>query len=449
MELCEEELNSNSDDVSELKNIRVVGVGGAGGNAINMMYDLKMEEVTFIACNTDKKTLDRIKADIHIVLGPLLTKGLGAGNEPEVGRKSAIESEDAIRKVLKGAEIVFVSAGMGGGTGSGAAPEVARIAKEEGALVIAVVTIPERSEGYWRLKNVLDSIPKLYKQVDAMLVVNCDMMIDVIDPEWSMMEVRKFIDGVLSRAVQGVSQIVTSQCVVQNDFADLRKAMTNSGICYIGIGSGTGKDRAEIALRSALHSPLLRNQDFRGAQYIMSMVTTSKNRYYNLREHNYIENELGKFSKPISALSQSHKGSLSDLATHMPSDGINPNIPDDSDEMQITIVVTGYKKGIFDYSLVKKGAQESIVIDDNGNFTRVENQSDEEDKYELDIEAQLAQLYGIEKPEEPSKNERLVETYIYSDPVILSDEMLLDEVALYNFEREPAYRRRRIPHLVK
>lgn len=441
MELIQDEQVDNiSIDSNQLEKIRVVGVGGAGGNAINLMASMKLKHVSLIACNTDSLALSKNLAHYKICLGQQLSKGLGAGNEPSRGRDSAIESTDEIKKVLEGADIVFVSAGMGGGTGTGAAPIIARIAKDLDALTIAVVTIPEKAEGKKRLRSVVEGITELYKNVDALLIVNCDMMMDYVDPNWTMHRVRKYIDEVLVRAVQSVTHIATRFSTVQIDINDVRSAMKDSGICYIGMGVGNGINRAKIALEDALHAPLLRNQNIKGAHYVLANTITNKSKPIEFREHNYVLNTL------------SQKTGLSVLDGESQRDNIEGAIlwgeteeetmsPDD-DTFYVIVIVTGYKKGLFVSQKKKDLKDGKMFIDKNGTISFRDNDVVEQEETEdLDFEAKLRSLYILERDEEQTK-EKLVETHAYSDPVILSEDALLDENILYDFENIPAYERR-------
>lgn len=443
MELVEEKSERKGERAPEMHKIRVVGVGGAGGNAVNRMADMGFDGVTFIACNTDELALKNSKADITITLGPLLNRGLGAGNNPKVGEASAIESEAEIREVLAGAEIVFVSAGMGGGTGTGASPIIAKIAKELNALTVAVVTIPESTEGLLRLKSVADGVTKLYNCVDAMLIVNCDMMMNVIDPNWTMERVRAYVDGVLVRSVQAVSQIVSRYAEIQLDFADLRNAMTNSGISYIGIGSGTGPNRAKDALTQALNSPLLRNQDFRGARYVLVNMTFGAKHGVTLREHDFILKSLCQYTGYNVVLLNRDDSLKPNDSAIMWGEGKDLSIPDDSDEFNVTIVVTGYRKNLYDTRQKETNAGQ-IIIDENDNVSICDNiVENDEPAEELDFEEQLKALYLIEQEEDMSKKPKLAATFTYSDPVILSENAMLDEKELYNFETTPAFIRRK------
>ena len=238
--------------------IKVVGVGGAGCNVLNtMLTEGKIQGVEFIAINTDVQALSINKAPIKIELGKQITSGLGAGAKPEIGEKAAKESEEEIRNYLEGADMVFISAGMGGGTGTGAGPVVAKIAKELGALTIGVVTKPFNFEGAKRAQNAELGIERMRAEVDALITVPNQKLLEINDPKLSFVDAFKISDSVLSQGVQGISDIIVLPGLINVDFADVSTIMRNSGTALMGIGIGTGENRAEIAAREAISSPLL------------------------------------------------------------------------------------------------------------------------------------------------------------------------------------------------
>ena len=237
--------------------IIVVGVGGGGNNAVNRMIDEQIAGVEFIAVNTDKQALQLCKAPTLMQIGEKLTKGLGAGAQPEVGEKAAEESAEEISAALKGADMVFVTCGMGGGTGTGAAPVVARIAKEQGALTVAVVTKPFRFESRTRMANALAGIDKLKENVDTMIVIPNDKLLEVVDRRTTMPEALKKADEVLQQGIQGITDLINVPSLINLDFADIQTVMKDKGIAHIGIGEGRGDDKALEAVKQAVASPLL------------------------------------------------------------------------------------------------------------------------------------------------------------------------------------------------
>ena len=237
--------------------IIVVGVGGGGNNAVNRMIDEQIAGVEFIAVNTDKQALQLCKAPTLMQIGEKLTKGLGAGAQPEVGEKAAEESSEEISAALKGADMVFVTCGMGGGTGTGAAPVIARIAKEQGARTVGVVTKPFRFESKTRMQHALNGIDKLKENVDTIIVIPNDKLLEVVDRRTTMPEALKKADEVLQQGIQGITDLINVPSLINLDFADIQTVMKDKGIAHIGIGSGRGDDKALEAVKEAVASPLL------------------------------------------------------------------------------------------------------------------------------------------------------------------------------------------------
>ncbi|MBO4107367.1 cell division protein FtsZ [Streptococcus suis] len=237
--------------------IKVIGVGGGGGNAINRMIEEGLAGVEFIAANTDVQALSSSKAETVIQLGPKLTRGLGAGGQPEVGRKAAEESEEALTSVLTGADMVFITAGMGGGSGTGAAPVIARIAKNLGALTVAVVTRPFGFEGNKRGAFAVEGIESLREYVDTLLIISNNNLLEIVDKKTPLLEALSEADNVLRQGVQGITDLITNPGLINLDFADVKTVMENKGNALMGIGIGTGEDRVIEAARKAIYSPLL------------------------------------------------------------------------------------------------------------------------------------------------------------------------------------------------
>lgn len=252
--------------------IKVIGVGGGGGNAVNRMIEEGVNGVEFIAANTDVQALKSCKAELLIQLGPKLTRGLGAGAQPEVGRKAAEESEEDIRAALEGADMVFVTAGMGGGTGTGAAPVIAKIAKEQGALTVAVVTRPFGFEGSRRGLFASEGIAELKDNVDTFIIIENNTLLQIVDPRTPMLEALNEADNVLRQGVQGVSDLITAPGFINLDFADVKTVMQNQGAALMGIGEADGDDRVIKATQMAINSPLLETT-IDGAENVLLNVT--------------------------------------------------------------------------------------------------------------------------------------------------------------------------------
>ncbi|MCX7801308.1 MAG: cell division protein FtsZ [Fimbriimonadales bacterium] len=252
--------------------IKVIGAGGGGSNAVDRMIEAGIQGVEFLAMNTDVQALDRSKAPRKLQLGANLTRGLGAGGDPEVGRAAAEETKNEIRKVLEGADMVFVTAGMGGGTGTGAAPVIADLAKEMGALTVGVVTKPFRFEGALRARQAAKGIAELTSRVDTIIVIPNDRLMHVVERSTAFVDAFRVADDVLRQGVQGISEIITVPGLINVDFADVRAIMTGAGPALMGIGYGIGDHRAIQAAQSATNSKLL-EQDISGARGVLVNVT--------------------------------------------------------------------------------------------------------------------------------------------------------------------------------
>ena len=252
--------------------IIVIGVGGGGNNAVNRMIDEQIAGVEFIAINTDKQALQLCKAPTLMQIGEKLTKGLGAGAQPEVGEKAAEESEEEVAAALKGADMVFVTCGMGGGTGTGATPVVARIAKNQGALTVGVVTKPFRFESRTRMANAVSGIEKLKESVDTLIVIPNDKLLEVVDRRTTMPEALKKADEVLQQGIQGITDLINVPSLINLDFADVQTVMKDKGIAHIGIGEGRGDDKALEAVKQSVASPL-RETTIQGASHVIINVS--------------------------------------------------------------------------------------------------------------------------------------------------------------------------------
>lgn len=244
-------------DTEAAARIIVIGVGGAGNNAVNRMIDEQIGGVEFIGINTDRQALQLCKAERTIQIGEKLTKGLGAGAKPEIGEKAAEESLEDIKEAVQGADMVFVTCGMGGGTGTGGAPVVAKLAKDMGILTVGVVTKPFKFEAKTRMNNALTGIQKLKESVDTLIVIPNDKLLEIVDRRTTMPDALKKADEVLQQAVQGITDLINLPALINLDFADVQTVMTDKGIAHIGIGAGKGDDKALDAVKQAVASPLL------------------------------------------------------------------------------------------------------------------------------------------------------------------------------------------------
>lgn len=287
------------DFVKKQNIIKVIGVGGGGGNAVNHMYDKGIKDVDFIVANTDNQALERSEVPIKIQLGPSLTSGLGAGNNPEHGASAAVESIDEIDRVLGGLDntkMLFVTAGMGGGTGTGAAPVIAKHAKEQEILTVAIVTVPFRFEGPRRVNQAIKGLEELKKNVDSLLVIDNDKILEQYADE-TVANAFGYADDVLTQAAKGIAEIITVPGHVNVDFADVKTVLKDSGIALMGTGMAEGDNRAIEAIKKALNSPLLSNNSIIGAKNILINVFSSEESAFKLGElaaiNNYIQDAAG------------------------------------------------------------------------------------------------------------------------------------------------------------
>jgi len=265
------EYSTRPDSTSYLAVIRVVGVGGAGLNAVNRMIDAGISQVEFVAVNTDMQQLQISDAPVKIHIGRELTQGLGSGAEPDIGRRAAEETYDQIKHALRGSDMVFVTAGEGGGTGTGAAPVVARIARELGALTVGIVTTPFRFEGSRRMTSATTGVEELRAACDTVIVIPNDRLLEVLDRSTSMLDAFKIADDVLRQGVQGITDLITMPGLINLDFADVRTVMSDAGSALMGIGFATGEDRAKQAAERALRSPLI-DTEIVGARGILLSI---------------------------------------------------------------------------------------------------------------------------------------------------------------------------------
>ncbi|HOE19518.1 MAG TPA: cell division protein FtsZ [Spirochaetota bacterium] len=276
--------------------IKVVGVGGAGNNAVNRMIATGLEGVDYIVVNTDSQQLKASLAQTKIQIGTKLTRGLGAGADPSIGREAALEDRDKLEKALKGADMVFITAGMGGGTGTGAAPIVAEVAKESGALVVGVVTKPFRAEGRRRMQHAEEGIRDLKEKVDTIIVIPNDLLLKIIDRSTPMDHAFKLADDILRQGVQGIADIIMVTGLVNVDFADVRTVMKETGDAIMGVGIGVGENRAIEATQMAINSPLLEESGIEGAKAVLLNIVGGSD--MSLHEVNEITEIINKQVDP-------------------------------------------------------------------------------------------------------------------------------------------------------
>ena len=304
--------------------IKVIGVGGAGNNAVNRMIDFGIKGVEFIAVNTDRQALQTSRAATKIQIGEKITRGLGAGANPDIGAQSAEESRAELSEVLRGADMVFVTAGMGGGTGTGAAPIVAQVAKEMGILTIAVVTKPFTFEGKKRLSQAERGIESLKGKVDTLVVIPNDKLLQIIDRKTSIIEAFQMADDILRQGVQGISDLIAIPGLVNLDFADVKTIMLDTGMAHMGIGQASGENRAEDAAKQAIQSPLLETS-IEGARGVIINITGGDN--LGLHEVNTAAELVQRSVDPEANIIF---GTVTD--------------PTMEDEIKITVIATGFEK---------------------------------------------------------------------------------------------------------
>ncbi|PSL50766.1 cell division protein FtsZ [Salsuginibacillus halophilus] len=263
-------------DMDQLAQIKVIGCGGGGSNAVNRMIENGLQGVEFIAVNTDAQALQLSEADTKLQLGGKLTRGLGAGADPEIGKKAAEESKEQLEEALQGADMVFITAGMGGGTGTGAAPVIAEVAKEIGALTVGVVTRPFTFEGRKRSSQAFNGVSSLKEKVDTLIVIPNDRLLEIVDKNTPMLEAFREADNVLRQGVQGISDLIAVPGLINLDFADVKTIMMDKGSALMGIGIATGENRAAEAAKKAISSPLLETS-VDGAQGVLMNITGGSN----------------------------------------------------------------------------------------------------------------------------------------------------------------------------
>ncbi len=352
-------------EMDQLAKIKVIGLGGGGGNAVNRMVESGVKGVEFIVANTDLQVLNNSKADVKIQIGASLTDGLGAGAKPEIGREAAVESKKELEDALAGADMIFITCGMGGGTGTGAAPVVAEIAQGLGALTVAIVTKPFSFEGKRRMENALGGINELKKHVDTLITIPNDKLREIIDKSTPMLEAFKEVDNVLRRGVQSISDLIAVVGLVNLDFADIKSIMKDSGNAVIGIGIGMGEDRAIVAAKEAVSSPLLENS-IDGATDAIINITGG----INLTLF-----EAEQASEVVRAASKTDINIIFGAV-------INENL---TDEVIVTVIATGFDKKAKEKHIEAKKVEEEqeILSQTEEPRRRLSEPSSKDDGFEL------------------------------------------------------------------
>ncbi len=307
--------------VVEGARIKVIGVGGGGNNAVDRMIEAGVTKAEFICVNTDVQQLSNVKAPTVLQIGAKLTSGLGAGAKPEIGRQAAEETKDEIKNIVKDADMVFVTAGMGGGTGTGAAPIIAEAAKSSGILTVAVVTKPFAFEGPQRMRNAEEGIKNLAERVDSIVTIPNDLLLKIADKKVTINDSFKLADDILRQGVQGIIEIITEKGIMNCDFADVRTIMRDSGVAHMGIGIGKGENAAQDAVRAAVESPLLETS-IAGAENVLLNITGGT-------EFSLVD--MGEVSQII-------KDMVSDEANIIVGSAMDPNM---KDEIKVTLIATG------------------------------------------------------------------------------------------------------------
>ncbi len=315
------------DGYSETAVIKVLGIGGGGGNAVAHMVRTGIEGVDFICANTDAQALKNVKVKTGLQIGCNITKGLGAGANPEVGRQAAMEDRDRIQAVIEGADMLFITTGLGGGTGTGAAPVVAQLAKEMGILTVAIVTKPFTMEGAKRMRVAEQGIAELTRFVDSLITIPNEKLLSVLGPQTTLLDAFRAANEVLQGAVQGIAELITRPGLINVDFADVRTVMSEMGMAMMGSGVASGQDRARLAAEAAISSPLLEDINLSGAKGILVNVTAGAD--LSIGEYQEVGDTVKQFA--------------SDDATVKIGTVIDPEI---SDEIRVTVVATGLGQSV-------------------------------------------------------------------------------------------------------
>jgi cell division protein FtsZ len=368
--------------------IKVIGVGGGGGNAVNHMYLHGIKDVDFVVCNTDAQALANSPVQVKIQLGSSLTEGRGAGNKPEIGREAAIENLDDVIDVLANStKMVFITAGMGGGTGTGAAPVIAKAAKELGILTVAIVTIPFRNEGQRRVNQALEGIAEIEKYVDSLLVINNEKIREMYG-DLKVSEAFSKADDVLAIAAKGIAEIITVHGYINVDFADVETVMTNSGVAIMGSGKATGENRAMQAVTEALKSPLLNDNDIEGARNILLNITSGN--------EEITMDEIGQVTDFI----QSRAGDNADIIW---GNGIDESL---GNSISVTVIATGFGTNSIPELYIRKRQLDKVALADNNAFLR---DNDEEKDSEFEVRDKPQKIQSKRRTESNIVRQREIE----------------------------------------
>jgi len=433
--------------------IKVIGVGGGGSNAINYMYDLGIKDVSFVVCNTDSQALTNSAVPIKIQLGESLTEGRGAGNKPLKGREAAIESIESVKRVLEdNTKMAFITAGMGGGTGTGAAPVIAKAAREVGVLTVGIVTIPFKFEGRVRIEQAIEGIAEMEQHVDSLLIINNEKLRDMYG-DLKLSNAFSRADNVLATATKGIAEIITVHGYINVDFADVETVMKNSGVAIMGSATAQGNERAIDAIQAALESPLLNNNDIKGARNILLNITSGVDEI--------TMDEVGEITDYV-------QDRVGETASIIWGSGIDERLNGD---VSVTIIATGFASGHIihkeDGKPVKKGVtrysmdEEGNVNDEEIEKSEAEQEEDSRvvdfDLLEQEKKRQIEWLYGEDAPGNPEndpKNDLLSwaidkegEGKAILEPgsaAALTPEEMDDEKLIDEMENVPAYKRRNV-----
>ncbi len=388
--------------VNKSQSIKVIGIGGGGSNAVNHMYRQGIRDVDFIVCNTDAQALANSPVPIRIQLGESLTEGRGAGNKPEIGRQAAIENLQDVIEALEGnTKMVFLTAGMGGGTGTGAAPVIAKATKEMGILTVAIVTIPFRFEGQQRINQAIEGINQLKEHVDSLLVINNEKLREIYG-DLKLSEAFAKADDILSMAAKGIAEIITVPGYINVDFADVETVMKDSGVAILGSGTAMGEGRAVRAIEDALNSPLLNNNDITGADNILLNITSGENEISM--------DEVGEITDYI-------HHSASKNATIIWGTGVEKSL---GDHISVTIIATGFKTNSIPELYIKKKQSDKIKLPDKSEpsmkdlFTVTDNEAGHTDErsnvqktFEFDISGEEKEQFILYDRDEIQREDHI------------------------------------------
>ncbi len=384
------EIKTNEADLAA--KILVIGVGGGGNNAVNRMIEEGIQGVEFVCINTDKQHLLNCKAPICLQIGEKLTKGLGAGADPEVGRAAAEENREEITDIVKGADMVFVTCGMGGGTGTGAAPIVAEISKDMGILTVGIVTKPFRFEARSRMNNALSGIDKLKQNVDTLIVIPNDKLLEIVDRRTSMPDALKKADEVLQQGVQGITDLINVPGLINLDFADVQTVMKDKGIAHIGIGMGSGDDKCVDAVKQAISSPLLETT-IEGASHVIINISGNDVGLQEASEAAYYVEELtGENCNIIFGVS----------------DGSDP------DAVQITVIATGLEEDMEESQQKQQASSKVAFIKPDARKAQSASQADRNMPSQNSAQAQEPVVQQIPQPEPVTSGPIKIPTPSYS-----------------------------------